>query len=149
MRTLRLLLVVVASVGCLSLPTIAGTQTEARAKISTKLKSIRLPRVQFRDATIWEAMEYFQIKARECDPTKTGVNIIAKIDPDVKPKPITIDLSNVPLEFALKTAAELAGMVVRLEPHAVLVTSITDNNGQMYTRVFNVPPNFLDAGATK
>jgi general secretion pathway protein D len=149
MKTLRALLFVAVGVGSLLLPAQAGTQADPRAKISAKLKSIKLPKVQLTGVTISEAVQYFQIKSRELDPAKVGVNIIAKLPPEVQGQPITMELTDVPLEFALKTAADLAGLRLRLEPHAVLVTSITDDDQQFYTRTFTVPPNFLDAGANK
>ena len=48
--------------------------------IQRKLASIILPRLEFREATIREAIDYLKKKSQELDPTHEGVNIVLKID---------------------------------------------------------------------
>jgi type II secretory pathway component HofQ len=144
MKTLQaVLLMLVITLGH---PLFGGDfQTERRSALIAKLKTLKLAKVQFTDVTIHEAIQYFTLKSREADPRGIGVNIVAKIPPDFITKTITLQIHDVPLEAALKYTADLAGLRLRVEAHAVLVTTITEHSEQMYTRVYNVPPYFLEA----
>jgi general secretion pathway protein D len=52
------------------------------AKIQRKLEKIILPRLEFKEATIREAVDFLKKKSIELDPDepKTGVNIVLKLD---------------------------------------------------------------------
>ncbi len=61
------------------------SDTAGTAKIQQKLNSIIIPKLEFRDATIREAVEFLksksaQLDVREADPTKRGVNIVLKLE---------------------------------------------------------------------
>ncbi len=63
-----------------------GPSKEAgTAYINNKLARITVPRLEFKDATIREAIDFLKEKSRELDatepdPTRRGVNIVLKID---------------------------------------------------------------------
>lgn len=84
---------------------------------------IIFPTVQFRDATLAEAAEYFRVKSRDLDPAKQGgVNIVVKPGgADVK---ITLDLRDIPLPHVLAYAAELSGHQLSADGHAYLLTPL-------------------------
>ncbi|GEP46163.1 M56 family metallopeptidase [Brevifollis gellanilyticus] len=96
------------------------------APMTKKMQSIIIPKVQFRDATLDEALEFLRIKARELDTSesdsdKRGVNIVLKAKaPDAR---ITLDLISVPLDQALKYTTELAGLDYWIEGSAVAITA--------------------------
>lgn len=100
-----------------------------------KLRSIILPRVQFREATLEEALEFFRVKARtldtaESDATKRGVNMVLKTKQASQAR-ISLDLANVPLEEALKYTTELANVDYWIEGSAVAITAkARTSNGQ-------------------
>ncbi|HEX8372460.1 MAG TPA: Amuc_1098 family type IV pilus outer membrane protein [Chthoniobacterales bacterium] len=54
------------------------------AAITQKLNKIVIPRIEFRDATIREAIDYLKAKSRDIDddpnPERRGVNIVLKLD---------------------------------------------------------------------
>jgi general secretion pathway protein D len=55
------------------------------ARINAKLQRIIIPRVEFKDATIREAVEFlkrksFELDTTETDPAKKGVNIVVKLE---------------------------------------------------------------------
>lgn len=84
-----------------------------------KALSIILPKVEFREATIQEVLEYLRVKAAEIDPEHAGVNIVLKLPPAppadssrINPADarITLQLTNIPLYEALKYAAELCDL---------------------------------------
>jgi len=56
------------------------TQVGRSQIIQRKLASIILPRLEFREATIREAIDYLKKKSQELDPAHEGVNIVLKID---------------------------------------------------------------------
>ena len=119
--------------------------------LQTKLNTIVIPRVQFTDARVDEAIEFLRIKSKdldvfETDPELKGVNIILKADPESAPR-ISLDLQNVPLVEALRYVTELAGMKFKVEPYAVLVVPLTDVGNEVYQQTFSVPPDFLSYGA--
>src|SRR5438309_384719 len=73
------------------------------ARISQKLNSIIIPRVEFRDASVREAIDFLRQQAAANDPTpegKKGVDIVLRLAPlgQIAPPPI-------PVEPALPSAA--------------------------------------------
>jgi hypothetical protein len=114
--------------------------------IIEKLRRIRIPNIQFEQATIEEAITFLRIKSRElddleADPDRKGINFILKLPKDELGS-ITMSLSDVPLVVALKAITDLAGARYRLEPFAVIISSANDDNAELYTRVFQVRPDF-------
>ncbi len=80
------------------------------------------PVIQFTDASIFAATEYFQVKSRDLDPEKKGVNIIVKPGgADIK---ITLNLRNIPLPYALAYAAELGGYQLTEDGQSYLLTPV-------------------------
>jgi general secretion pathway protein D len=125
----------------------AGTPAEAEQKqrqaLVAKCQALLLSKVDFKEASAEEAVEFLRIKSREKDPR--GVNIMLKLpeaEKAVLPK-ITLNLTDVPLSEALRYVAELSGLIVQVEPNAVALTSVTYASTTLNTRVFNVPPGFL------
>jgi beta-lactamase regulating signal transducer with metallopeptidase domain len=80
-----------------------------------------LPKVQFQDATLTEAIELLRIKSRELDPEKKGLNILVKPGGDPAAS-ITMQLSNVPANEALRYVAELAGCKLTVEGDVFVIT---------------------------
>jgi len=83
---------------------------------------IVLPSVQFRDATITAAAEYFKVKSRELDPAKQGVNIVVK--PGGADAKISLDLRDIPLPYALSYAADLSGHQLSTDGQSYLLTPL-------------------------
>ncbi len=58
--------------------------TNNTVAIQNKLNSIIIPRVEFKDATVREAIEFLKVKSRELDrdpdPSRRGVNIVLQLD---------------------------------------------------------------------
>lgn len=62
-----------------------GVDTSGTARINQKLTRIILPKLEFKDATIREAVDFLKKKSAELDtaenePSKRGVNIVLKLD---------------------------------------------------------------------
>ena len=62
-----------------------GIDTSGTAKINKKLATIIIPKLEFKDATIREAVDFLKKKSAELDtsesePSKKGVNIVLKLE---------------------------------------------------------------------
>jgi hypothetical protein len=55
--------------------------------IVRKLNGIIIPKVDFRDVTVAEAIEFLRQRAKALDPEGTGVNIVLKLPAEPTPAP--------------------------------------------------------------
>ncbi|MBN8421864.1 MAG: M56 family metallopeptidase [Verrucomicrobia bacterium] len=99
-------------------PSAAELPARPLSFLEKKATAIILPTVQFREATVVEAVEFLRVKAKDLDPDKNGVNILVRADETPQNALITLDLKDVPLIEALRYTAELAGMTLVAEPYA-------------------------------
>lgn len=115
--------------------------------VSRKLDDIIIPRINFTDATVREAIEYLRDRAaeldRDADPADRGVNIVLKLDPAAAAQTITIDLSNIPLREALDYITRLANLKIKIEPYAVAIVPINEPTDTLLTKEYRVPPGFI------
>ena len=141
-----------------------------------KLNRIIIPRIDLRDTTVREAVEFLKQRSRELDTStddpqgKRGVNIVLKLNPsqpDLTLPPaegptaplggtadsrVTLSLTNVPLIEALRYLTELAGLKYKIEPYAVSIVPITENTTDLVTKKFGSRPDFsrlADRGPAK
>jgi len=131
--------------------TLGEPRSDGKRSINRKLNTIRIPKVQFVDASVQEAVQFLRLRSRELDtlesnPEEKGVNIILKpgAEEQISAPRISLDLTNVPLAEALRYITDLAGLKFKIEPYAVVVVPITDVTDDLYTRNFRVPPTFLE-----
>jgi len=140
-----------------------------------RLNRMIIPRVDFRDATVRQAVNFLQQRSRdldttEVDPANRGVNIVVKLPAVSMPAPsveadsvgdtlatpaaaasadrITLNLSNVPLYEALRYVATLAGLKVKVEPFAVSLVPLSEPTDVLEQREFKVPPGFISGPAS-
>jgi general secretion pathway protein D len=88
--------------------------TAGTARITNKLNSIIIPRVEFRDASIREAIDFLREQSVENDPTtegKRGVDIVLRMTPlgQVAPPPVPVAPAAAPGAAASPAAAAPAG----------------------------------------
>ncbi len=130
-------------------------EVDGSVATSQKLKQIRLPLISLDEATIQEAVDLLRIQSIQYDTTGVGdkgVNIVIKegssgdATASVANKRITLNLTDVPLEEALKYITDLGGLRYRVEPFAVVVVPADDTGLELITRVFRVPPTFTSGG---
>ena len=130
-------------------PQISSRNTQV---ITDKLDSIKIPRIDFTDSSIREALDFIKKRARELDdsesdPDKKGVNIVLKLPPDADASayPITLALDDVPLRAALEYVSQAASLKIKIEPYAVVVVPQTENTDVLITKEYKVPPSFIQA----
>jgi general secretion pathway protein D len=149
----------------------AAEERKGTELMVARLNRIIIPRVDFRDATIRQAVNFLQQRSRdldttEIDPERRGVNIVLKLPSTPAPMPaalevegetpapatfspdarITLNLSNVPLYEALRYVATLAGLKVKVEPFAVSIVPLSEPTDTLEQREFKVPPGFIASG---
>lgn len=147
--------------------------TSTTEAITAKLNRIMIPKIDLRDATVREAVEFLKQRSRDLDTTtddpsqRRGVNIVLKLPVETAPAPaadgttgadgveaspgpvvteasrVTLSLNNVPLIEALRYLTELAGLKYKIEPFAVSIVPITENTDELVTKEYRVPPGFI------
>ena len=120
-----------------------------RTNINRKLDDILIPKVEFRDATVREAIDFIKQRAAALDTSEPkGVNVVLKLDPAAEAAEsmsrITLQLSQVPLRAALEYIATAAGLKVKVEPYAVAIVPLSESTEILLTKEYNVPPSFVN-----
>ncbi len=120
-----------------------GTQS-----INRKLDEIIVPRINFTDATVREAVEYLRQRSEALDTEgpetgERGVNIVLKLDQAAASQTVTIDLANLPLREALSYITNLANLKFKVEPYAVLIVPVNEPTDILITKEYRVPPGFI------
>ena len=94
----------------------------ARAKSAAwkKAETIILPRLDLREASLEEGIDFLRVKAKQLDPDKQGVNLVLQPALGGKRPMITISLANIPLTEALRYVANLADYEVVASDTAIL-----------------------------
>jgi general secretion pathway protein D len=135
--------------------------------ITAKLNGIIIPRVDLRDTTVREAVQFLQQRSKDLDPStddpadKRGVNIVLKLaqpaapatdEPSLEDTPVqggsadtrvTLSLTNVPLIEALRYLTELANLKFKIEPFAVSIVPSSAVTTDLVTKEYRVPPGFI------
>lgn len=98
-----------------------GSQTnsekQSTAEVETKLKEIIIPKVEFDNTPLQDALRYLNQMSNELGD---GVNIILNA-PESGDTKITLKLTNVPLVEALRYTASLARLKYRIDSNAVVL----------------------------
>ncbi len=126
--------------------------TRGTSAINRKLDEIVIPRVDFNDATIREALDFLKQRAvaldtGEQDPSRRGVNIVLKLAPDATEaeQRISLSLTDIPLRVAIDYVAKAANLKLKIEPYAVVVVPQSEPTDILITKEYKVPPSFITA----
>jgi len=119
-------------------PLITMDDTE---RLRQKLQSIILPRLEFREATVQEAVDYLSRKLSE-----SGLDRIELkgITPEKAAQKVTVSLSNIPASEALKYVTSLADLRYSIRGNSIVVSQfdvMTDT--PIYQRTWRVPPKIF------
>lgn len=138
-------------------PSGADLPRSGRDLLEAKLKKIIIPRLEFNGARLRDVLEFLTQKSQELDlgepdPAKKGVNIVVDssgAQENFLDRPLTVQVSRLPLGVALKYVTGQVGMKYRVDDFAVSVvplSAVTDAG--MVVRKFSVPPGFIQGGGT-
>jgi len=126
--------------------------TRGTAQINRKLDDIIIPKIDFQEASVAEALDFIKQRAAaldttEPDPARRGINIVLKLAPD-SPEAnarITLGLSDIPLRAAIEYVAKAASLKLKVEPYAVAVVPLNEPTDVLITKEYKVPPSFITA----
>jgi general secretion pathway protein D len=128
-------------------PDIAIGDTE---KVQNKLAKIILPKLDFTDASIVEALDFIKKRAEELDnteidPTKKGINIVNDfpLNSEEASYPITLAVNNVSLLAALNLVTTTANLQFKIEPYAVVVVPLNESIEVLIPKEYKVAPGFI------
>ncbi len=82
-----------------------------------KVSALILPKMEFHEASLSEAVQFIRVKALQLDPAKKGMNIIINPGGDTSAK-ITLSLKDVPIFEALNYCAQLSGYKLSVDDNA-------------------------------
>ncbi|MFN5580016.1 MAG: hypothetical protein ACK49X_10420, partial [Akkermansiaceae bacterium] len=119
-------------------------QTDGVVAINAKLRNIIIPRIDFEDRTVEEAIDYLRLRAgeldvSELDPAKKGINLVIR-----RPKSNSLGGGLVPAEGELPAGEDLLGgggdlgaarideLRLRNVPLGVALTYICDKTNYRY-----------------
>lgn len=126
--------------------------TRGTSSINRKLDEIIIPKIDFRDATVREALDFIKQRAAsldsvEQDPARKGINIVLKLAPDAAESGsrITLSLTDVPLRAAIDYVARAANLKLKVEPYSVVVVPQSEPTDVLITKEYKVPPSFITA----
>jgi autotransporter-associated beta strand protein len=135
----------------------AATTEEKTETLKRKLDSIVIPKLELRNATVREAIDYLKKKSVELDGAspagEKGANIVLKTEnmdkaaaaPAGSPTDprITVSLTDIPLTEALRYVTGLANLKFTVEPYAVAVVPITENTDVLLTKEWKIPADLI------
>ncbi len=147
-----------------SVPSASAAAPGLDSAVYRKLDRIIIPKLEFREATIREAVEFLKMKSVELDtdspPEERGFKIVLKLDENpavpgipgldsVRPEDarITVSLTNIPLGEALKYVTGLANMKFKVEPNAVVIMPLSESTDVLVTKEWKIPPSLIPGGA--
>ena len=102
-------------------------QVEQAAKggsgaVEKKLAGVIIPKVEFKDATLREALEFLRKKVNEMPDNKQPVNFVMQLpEEQAAGAKITLNLANVPFTEALRYIGGLVGATFAYDKYAIVV----------------------------
>jgi hypothetical protein len=106
--------------------------------IGSKYKSVIIPIVEFKDATVQSCFEYLKTQTAAVTQGKTQINFVYNLPEDMKQKRISMRLKSVPLATAIDYMTQLAGAEKRLEKYAVVIAEPGRASGPLETEASEV-----------
>lgn len=96
--------------------------------LASKVHTIVLPDMNFRNAPLSEIVDFIVDRSREADPEGVGVSIIVKDDArgTLRNRRLTISLRKPTIEEAFRLLSSAAGLTLRIDRSAVVVEVDTD-----------------------
>lgn len=107
---------------------------------------VRLQEVRLKNATLDEAVAYLKTEVAKLaafDGMHLNVVVLGAPKPGGR---INLDLGEVTLQFAFEQVAQMAGMRLRVEAHALVLSAMTSPE-PIRTRIYRVPPDFIQTGS--
>ena len=124
--------------------------------MTTKLQDVTLPNIDLPNVNLEDAVNYLRQMIPQYDileeGVEGGVNLvidrrrIQNSSPDALTRSFNLTVDSVALGDVLRFVAELAGVKIKIDPHAVVFVPQSDESDQLYNKYYQVPPAFLSLG---
>jgi hypothetical protein len=85
------------------------------------LQKMILEKVELREASLSEALEFLKQKGNQVGGGKVAINFVLQLDEQTQNAKVTIALQKVPFAEVLRYVGELAGVQFVYEPYAIVV----------------------------
>jgi hypothetical protein len=85
------------------------------------LKKLILEKVEFREASLAEALDFLKQKGTQISEGKVPINFVLQLDEQAQKARVTISLQKVPFAEVLRYVGDLAGVQFVYQPYAILV----------------------------
>jgi len=124
---------------------VAGPLTASPTfELEQKLRSIRLPQVDFDGADLETVRRALNTLSRQydTDTEKTGVNFVVSADISVS-QPVNLKLRDVSLGEVVRYIAQIAGVKSRLSEVGVTFSPLIETRPDLIPREFTVSPSFF------
>lgn len=124
-----------------------------------KLERIIIPKLEFREATFREALDFLIKKAAELDTDsaegKRGLNVVVKLESasgdgipgqpvaNLDERRITVSLTNVSLLVALRYVTTLANLRFEIGPNLISIVPLSPPAGEIVTKEWKVPRDLI------
>ena len=107
---------------------VRAARPAAPADLRTKVRTLVLPDLNFRNASLPEVTDFIVEQSRAADPEGVGVSIILKDDArgTLRSRRLTIGVKKPTLEYALRILSSAAGLLVRIDRSAIVIENDTD-----------------------
>ena len=100
------------------------TQNAGKAPLNATqeaLKKLILEKVELREASLAEALDFLKQKGTQLGGGKVAINFVLQLDEQAQNAKVTIALQKVPFAEVLRYVGDLAGVQFVYEPYAILV----------------------------
>jgi len=95
---------------------------DSRSARLENLERIIMPKVEFRDTPLGDAITFLRVESVQLDPDQKGINVILQSGSDAAELPrVTLLLKEIPVKDALRRVADLAGFKIRCRSCAVVI----------------------------
>ena len=92
-----------------------------KASRSNALKKLIMEKVDLREASLAEALEFLKQKGNQLSAGKVAINFVLQLDEQTQNAKVTIALQKVPFAEVLRYVGDLAGVQFVYEPYAIVV----------------------------
>jgi hypothetical protein len=106
------------------LATIA-TQPKEELGLKATYAAVKIPKIQLSEVTLDESLQALSVMAKNASGGKVTPNFIVK-SPDLNKMPLTMSLTNAPLDEVVRYIAEMAKAKVTWDKHAVVFSGASD-----------------------
>ena len=85
------------------------------------LQKLIMEKVELREASLAEALEFLKQKGNQAGGGKVAINFVLQLDEQTQNAKVTIALQKVPFAEVLRYVGDLAGVTFVYEPYAIVV----------------------------